>query len=68
MKCDYGCNSEAPYTLKNGKHCCHENYQQCPTLRAKNSQGIKKCIMKERDIIFQLMIEINHLKNKYRKL
>ncbi len=42
MKCDYGCNSEAPYTLKNGKHCCHENYQQCPTLRAKNSQGIKK--------------------------
>lgn len=42
MKCDYGCNKEAKYTLKNGKKCCSESYQKCLAIRNKNSIGLKK--------------------------
>lgn len=40
--CDYGCGREALYTLKNGKHCCSEHYNQCPAIRSKNSKGLIK--------------------------
>lgn len=42
MLCDYGCKTEAKYTLKNGKQCCSKSYQQCITIREKNSNGLKK--------------------------
>ena len=35
MKCSYGCNQEAKYTLKNGKFCCSEKFQYCPYIRLK---------------------------------
>lgn len=41
MLCEYGCNIEAKYSLKNGKKCCSETYQKCPALRRKNSLGLK---------------------------
>ena len=32
MKCDYGCDQEANYHFKNGKHCCRETYKSCPAI------------------------------------
>lgn len=40
--CDYGCGQEAKFKFKNGKVCCSEFYSQCPSLRKKNSAGLKK--------------------------
>ena len=40
--CEYGCETEAKYTLKNGKKCCSKSYQQCVAIREKNSEGLKK--------------------------
>ena len=34
--CEYGCNQEALYQLKNGKRCCSKPYNLCPELRKKN--------------------------------
>lgn len=42
MKCDYGCNKEAKFQMKNGKWCCSEKPQQCDFLRKKNSVGVSK--------------------------
>ncbi len=40
--CDYGCGKEAMYIMKNGKYCCQSHYNKCPTIRIKNSKGLKK--------------------------
>lgn len=42
MKCEYGCNQEAKYQLKNKKWCCSEFYASCPELRRKNSEKVKQ--------------------------
>ena len=34
--CDYGCNQEAKFLLKNGKNCCSEHFQSCPEIKRKN--------------------------------
>jgi len=40
--CDYGCGQKAEYKLSNEKLCCSKNYQSCPAVRKKNSEGLKK--------------------------
>jgi len=42
MLCEYGCNQEAKYQLKNGKWCCSEHTSQCPAIKEKNSTGLKQ--------------------------
>jgi len=42
MLCDYGCGNESKFTMKSGKKCCSENYQSCPSIKNKNSKGVKK--------------------------
>lgn len=37
--CEYGCDHQASYQLKNGKWCCHNYIVQCPALRKKNSKA-----------------------------
>lgn len=47
MKCDY-CNiREAKFITKNGKNCCEENYQSCPSIREKNSKNCSKSLKKQ---------------------
>lgn len=41
MLCEYGCNKEANYVLKNGKHCCSKFSSQCSVVRTKNSHALK---------------------------
>jgi hypothetical protein len=43
--CDYGCGQESKFKLKNGKLCCHKNYQSCPYF-------IKKCNVKKIGVKF----------------
>lgn len=40
--CDYGCDNEAHYQLKNGKWCCSDSYNKCPEIKKKNSNGVRK--------------------------
>lgn len=40
--CEYGCGNEAKYILKNGKYCCQPYASKCPSVRKKNSEGLKK--------------------------
>jgi len=40
--CDYGCGQKAEYEMNNGKVCCSENFQSCPAMKKKNSEGLKK--------------------------
>ena len=40
--CDYGCGQKGEYEMNNGKVCCSENWQSCPAMRKKNSEGLKK--------------------------
>ena len=40
--CDYGCNSEALYRLKNGKNCCSKVVSSCEAMKKINSNGLKK--------------------------
>lgn len=42
MLCEYGCGSEAKYTMSNGKKCCSTHYNSCDAVRNKNSDGLKK--------------------------
>jgi hypothetical protein len=39
--CDYGCNQEAKFKLKNNKWCCNKNWASCPEIRRKNSESNK---------------------------
>lgn len=41
MKCEYGCNNDANFITKQGKHICCKSPNQCPANRAKNSRGMK---------------------------
>lgn len=41
-KCDYGCGLDAKFTLRNEKNCCSKSCNQCPALRSKNTEGLKK--------------------------
>jgi len=41
MKCEYGCNNEANFKTKQGKHICCKSPNQCPINRSKNSLGTK---------------------------
>ena len=44
--CDYGCGQEAEYEMNNGKMCCSENWQSCPAMKKKNSEGLKEAFAK----------------------
>lgn len=35
-KCDYGCDREALYIMKNGKQCCSKHCSSCPSMKIKN--------------------------------
>ena len=39
--CEYGCEQEAKYKLKNGKWCCNKSQNSCPVIRRKNSETNK---------------------------
>lgn len=42
MLCDYGCNKEAKFQLKNGKNCCAKRPAGCNVLKKINSIGGKE--------------------------
>lgn len=42
MLCEYGCNQESKFQLKNGKWCCSKHYNSCPSIKEKNSKGVAK--------------------------
>jgi hypothetical protein len=42
MLCDYGCEKEASFLLKNGKNCCSKRPAGCEILKTVNSNGLKK--------------------------
>jgi len=44
MKCVYGCDLDANFQLKNGKWCCENSANKCPSNRNKNSIGLKKAV------------------------
>lgn len=50
MYCDYGCNQEALYILKNKKNCCASHSSKCPEMKKKNSNGCKKAYITEKRI------------------
>ena len=47
MVCEYGCNQEAKFQLKNGKWCCSITHHQCSEIKRKNSKGLKKSYQKD---------------------
>lgn len=42
MRCDFGCDRIATHTLKNGKKCCSEKFQQCPAFVERMKSGLRK--------------------------
>jgi len=42
MICEYGCNKEAQFVLKNGKNCCSKHPSKCEAIKAKNALGVSK--------------------------
>ena len=40
--CNYGCNQEGLYQLKNGKYCCSDSTNKCPELKRIRSIGLSK--------------------------
>lgn len=42
MKCEYGCNRESKYQLKNGKWCCENSCNKCISIRQKNREAFLK--------------------------
>lgn len=46
--CNYGCNNEAKYVLRNGKNCCSDSPNKCSENRRKNSEGIKQAHLEGR--------------------
>lgn len=46
--CQYGCEQQALFTLKNGKYCCSSSYNKCPAVRIKNASGVKKSYLNGR--------------------
>lgn len=47
-QCNYGCNQEAKFKLKNGKVCCSPSTNKCAAIRAKNSSGLKHAYQENR--------------------
>lgn len=39
--CDFGCNQQAHYKLKNGKNCCCNSFNKCSCIKKKNSESRK---------------------------
>ena len=39
--CEYGCNQEAKFTLKNGRFCCSSSAMGCLAVRKRNSEAVK---------------------------
>ena len=56
--CDYGCNQDATFQLKNGKWCCSSSVNSCPKMKKKNSESIKE--------LYMLGIKISGFKNSNR--
>ena len=42
MICDYGCEQEFKFELKNGKKCCSKSQNSCPAVKKKNGTSLKK--------------------------
>lgn len=73
MKCEYGCDNDAVYTTKTGKHICNVSHNQCPANKAKNSKGLKhayktgiKAICKNLESMREKSIEVKKLAAKNR--
>lgn len=41
--CSYGCGQEAKYKFKNGRWCCSEKFQKCPSYRKLVSKQVSGC-------------------------
>lgn len=39
--CDFGCNRSATKQFKSGKYCCSNSSSGCPTMKKRNSAGVK---------------------------
>lgn len=46
--CEYGCENEALFVLKNGKHCCSKRSNSCPAVRRRNGEKLKEAYEKGR--------------------
>jgi len=44
--CDYGCGDAAEFVMSSGKNCCSKTHQSCPSIKAKNSNGVKIAVSK----------------------
>lgn len=54
MICNYGCNSNAHYQLKNGKWCCSKSHNSCEEVKRKNRESnIGKTISEETRLKFK---------------
>lgn len=40
--CNYGCQQTSNFQFKNGKYCCCSRANQCPAIKEKNSNGLKR--------------------------
>lgn len=52
MLCEYGCEHEAKFQLKNGKWCCEPSSNKCLEVRRKNSENLKKAFKRGRKVSF----------------
>ena len=53
MTCDYGCGQDALHQLKNGKNCCSSWPSRCPSIKEKNSSGLKQAYSEGRkELVF----------------
>jgi very-short-patch-repair endonuclease len=50
MLCEYGCNQEAQFQLKNKKWCCSISNNKCPEIRRKNSENLKKAYKEDKGL------------------
>lgn len=66
MKCEYGCNKEGAYQLKNGRYCCSKFSSQCEAIKLKNSNGLKKAHKDEKYNLKSFTKEMQINSNKAR--
>lgn len=59
MVCEYGCNKEAKYRLKNGKNCCCKHSASCEEVRRKNSEASAKAHAEGRKQSFSKEAQVN---------
>lgn len=67
MKCEYGCNNDANFTTKQGKHICSKSPSQCPINRAKNSLGLKAAYEEGRKDVCNNNLNLESMREKARK-